>query len=95
MKRSSKKTDGSHSSGVEQVDWENLHFWERGYQELKGSKLAPFFGDWEMPKRGMEIMTDMMLSNGLIAMAEPSFPTDIEVAGVVYKGRLIERSTVR
>jgi len=59
---------------TEQVDWENLHFWERGYQELKGRKLQAFFGDRAMLERGIRRMSDLMLQNGIIAMAEPSFP---------------------
>ncbi|PWJ42918.1 amidohydrolase [Sediminitomix flava] len=58
----------------EQVDWENLHFWERAYQEIKGGALQPFFGDEKVYKRGMKRLTKMMLKNGLIAMSEPSFP---------------------
>ena len=68
---------------TEQVDWNNLHFWERAYQELKGSRLSGFFADPAMLQRGMSRMTQMMTNNGLVAMAEPSFPNasfDIEYA---------------
>lgn len=59
---------------TEQVDWTNLHFWERAYQEIKGTKLKPFFSDTTILERGMSTMSSMMKQNGLIAMAEPSFP---------------------
>ena len=59
----------------EQADWENYHFWERAYQIIKGTKLAPFFGDKAMLRRGMARISAMMLQNGLTAMAEPGFPT--------------------
>ncbi|WP_165787024.1 amidohydrolase [Pseudohalioglobus lutimaris] len=60
-----------------QADWENYHFWERAYQMMKGTKLAPFFGDQEMLRRGMERISEVMLNNGLTAMAEPSFPNSV------------------
>jgi predicted amidohydrolase YtcJ len=59
----------------EQADWDNYHFWERAYQMTKGTKLAPFFGDKEMLRRGMDRISTMMLQNGLTAMTEPGFPT--------------------
>jgi len=59
----------------QQADWENYHFWERAYQMIKGTKLAPFFGDREMLKHGMDRISEMMLQNGLTAMMEPGFPT--------------------
>jgi hypothetical protein len=59
-----------------QADWQEDHFWERGYQELKGTKLKPFFGDQAMLKRGLDVMSEMMLQNGLTAMTEPSFPNN-------------------
>ena len=59
----------------EQADWENYHFWERAYQMIKGTKLASFFGDRQMLKRGIDRMSAMMLQNGLTAMMEPGFPT--------------------
>ena len=59
----------------EQADWDNYHFWERGYQMIKGTKLASFFGDREMLNRGIDRMSAMMLQNGLTAMTEPGFPT--------------------
>ncbi|BAO44884.1 amidohydrolase [Thiolapillus brandeum] len=59
----------------EQADWDNLHFWERAYQVVKGNKLISFFGDREMLKRGIDRMSTMMLQNGLTAMMEPGFPT--------------------
>ena len=58
----------------EQADWNNYHFWERAYQMMKGTKLASFFADQEMLKRGMDRISKMMLQNGLTAMCEPSFP---------------------
>ena len=57
-----------------QADWENFHFWERAYQMMKATKLSPFFGDREMLKRGMDRISQLMLQNGITAMAEPSFP---------------------
>ncbi len=57
-----------------QSDWSNYHFWERAYQIMKGTRLAPFFGDRKMLTRGMDRISKMMLQNGLTAMAEPSFP---------------------
>jgi len=59
----------------EQADWENLHFWERAYQMMKGTRLAPFFGDRGMLSRGMDRISALMLQNGLTAMTEPGFPT--------------------
>lgn len=58
----------------EQADWDNYHFWERAYQQMKMTKLKPFFGDQQMLNRGMDRITKMMLQNGLTAMCEPSFP---------------------
>jgi predicted amidohydrolase YtcJ len=58
----------------EQADWENFHFWERAYQQMKGAKLSPFFGNQEMLNKGMDRISKMMLQNGLTAMTEPSFP---------------------
>lgn len=58
----------------EQADWKNYHFWERAYQMMKGTKLAPFFGDQEMLKLGMKRISQLMLQNGITAMCEPSFP---------------------
>jgi len=58
-----------------QADWDNYHFWERAYQQIKMTKLKPFFGDQEMLKRGMDRISAMMLQNGLTAMMEPGFPT--------------------
>lgn len=66
---------------VDQSDWNNLHFWERAYQEIKGNQLNELFSDTALLKTGINRLTDMMLQNGLIAMAEPSFPNtsfDIE-----------------
>lgn len=57
-----------------QADWDNYHFWERAYQQMKMTRLKPFFGDQEMLKRGMDRISTMMLQNGLTAMMEPSFP---------------------
>ncbi len=57
-----------------QADWDNYHFWERAYQMLKGTKLAPFFGDRAMLNRGMNRISQLMLQNGITAMCEPSFP---------------------
>ena len=71
----------------EQADWDNYHFWERAYQMIKGTKLASFFGDREMLKRGIDRMSAMMLQNGLTAMMEPGFPTstfDDEYAVLKY-----------
>jgi len=59
----------------EQADWDNLHFWERAYQVIKGTKLTSFFGDRKMLERGIDRMSAMMLQNGLTAMMEPGFPT--------------------
>ncbi len=59
----------------EQADWENLHFWERAYQIVKGTKLAPFFGDRKMLQRGMDRISAVMQYNGITAMMEPGFPT--------------------
>lgn len=59
----------------EQADWNNYHFWERAYQMMKGARLASFFGDKEMLRRGMDRISAMMLQNGLTAMTEPGFPT--------------------
>jgi len=58
-----------------QADWDNYHFWERAYQMMKGTKLAPFFGDRAMLNRGMDRISQLMLQNGLTAMMEPGFPT--------------------
>jgi len=58
-----------------QADWDNYHFWERAYQMMKGTKLAPFFGDRAMLNRGMDRISKLMLQNGLTAMMEPGFPT--------------------
>ncbi len=58
----------------EQADWDNYHFWERAYQQIKMTKLQPFFGNQEMLKKGMDRISTMMLQNGLTAMTEPSFP---------------------
>jgi len=68
-----KKGDLSEADN-EQADWDNYHFWERAYQMMKGTKLAPFFGDKEMLKVGMERISRLMLQNGITAMMEPSFP---------------------
>ncbi len=57
-----------------QADWDNYHFWERAYQQMKMTNLKPFFGNQEMLKRGMARISQMMLQNGLTAMTEPSFP---------------------
>ena len=69
-----KKGDLSEADN-EQADWDNYHFWERAYQMMKGTKLAPFFSDQEMLRRGMDRISAMMLQNGLTAMMEPGFPT--------------------
>ncbi|MEH6609052.1 MAG: amidohydrolase family protein [Halioglobus sp.] len=58
----------------EQADWDNYHFWERAYQVMKGTRLAPFFGDKEMLELGMQRISQLMLQNGITAMAEPGFP---------------------
>jgi len=58
----------------EQADWDNLHFWERAYQMVKGTKLAPFFSDRDMLRLGMDRISAVMLQNGLTAMTEPGFP---------------------
>lgn len=63
-----------------QADWDNLHFWERAYQMMKSTRLAPFFGDREMLSRGMARISELMLNNGLTAMAEPGFP-NVSFAG--------------
>jgi len=57
-----------------QADWNNYHFWERAYQQIKTNQLKPFFGNQEMLKRGMDRISRLMLQNGLTAMTEPSFP---------------------
>ena len=58
-----------------QADWANYHFWERAYQMVKGTRLAPFFGDRAMLNRGMDRISQLMRQNGLTAMMEPGFPT--------------------
>ncbi len=68
-----KKGDLSEEDNA-QADWDNYHFWERAYQILKGTKLAPFFGDRAMLNRGMNRISQLMLQNGITAMCEPSFP---------------------
>ena len=61
----------------EQADWENYHFWERAYQQIKGTKLSPFFADQKMLDRGMKRISKLMLQNGITAMTEPSFPNSV------------------
>ena len=61
----------------EQSDWENYHFWERAYQQIKGTKLSPFFADQKMLDRGMKRISQLMLQNGITAMTEPSFPNSV------------------
>ena len=58
----------------DQIDPENNHFWERGFQELRAGAIAPVYADNERLSIGMERISQMMLQNGLTAMAEPSFP---------------------
>lgn len=61
----------------EQADWDNYHFWERAYQQIKGTKLSPFFADQKMLDRGMKRISQLMLQNGITAMTEPSFPNSV------------------
>jgi predicted amidohydrolase YtcJ len=69
------KRDDLAPEDAAQADWDNYHFWERAYQVMKSTRLAPFFGDQDMLRRGMARISDLMLENGLTAMAEPGFPT--------------------
>ncbi|MBA1419783.1 MAG: amidohydrolase family protein [Epsilonproteobacteria bacterium] len=61
----------------EQADWDNYHFWERAYQQIKSTKLSPFFADQKMLDRGMKRISQLMLQNGITAMTEPSFPNSV------------------
>jgi len=61
----------------EQADWNNYHFWERAYQQIKMTKLSPFFSNQKMLDRGMKRISQLMLQNGITAMTEPSFPNSI------------------
>ncbi len=60
---------------VEQADFANNHFWERAYQELKATRLKSLFGDPETLRLGMSRLSQIMMMNGITAMAEPGFPT--------------------
>jgi len=59
----------------DQADFENNHFWETAYQEVKSARLTPLFGDKETLKLGMDRLSQIMLMHGITAMAEPGFPT--------------------
>lgn len=66
--------DASKFENQEQLDAENNHFWERAFQELRGGPIASVYSDKERLALGLERMSQLMLQNGITAMAEPSFP---------------------
>lgn len=57
-----------------QVNWEKGHFFEGGWMALL-PKLAPLFFDAEKYTKGLGLMTQLALKNGITTMAEPGFPS--------------------
>lgn len=57
----------------EQIDLSNNHFRERAFQELKTGPLASIYADTIRIKTGMERFAQLMLQNGITAVAEPGF----------------------
>jgi predicted amidohydrolase YtcJ len=70
-----------------QADFANNHFWEKAYQEVKIARLTPLFADRETLRTGIDRLSQIMMMNGITAIAEPGFPTtnfDDEYAVLKY-----------
>lgn len=57
-----------------QVNWEKGHFYEGGWLALV-PRLAPMFFDPGKYAKGLGLMTQLALKNGITTMAEPGFPS--------------------
>lgn len=55
-------------------DFKNNHYWDGAFLELKTGNLASVFADQKALKLGMDRISQMMLKNGITAIAQPGFP---------------------
>ena len=58
----------------EQVDWDNGHFYEGGWLELL-PLMAGVLLEKESYLKGLNIMSQLVLKNGITTIAEPGFPS--------------------
>ena len=60
--------------GNPQVDWEKGHFYEGGWLALV-PKIGAHLLNPESYKKGLSMMTELMLQNGITTICEPGFPS--------------------
>ncbi|WP_201352312.1 amidohydrolase [Hydrogenimonas urashimensis] len=61
-------------AGNPQVDWEKGHFYEGGWLALL-PKIAPHLLNPKTYKKGLAMMSELMLRNGITTICEPGFPS--------------------
>ena len=60
--------------GNPQVDWQKGHFYEGGWLALV-PKMAPVLLEPEGYLKGLSVMSELLLQNGITTIAEPGFPS--------------------
>ncbi|WP_053990577.1 amidohydrolase [Mangrovimonas sp. TPBH4] len=74
--------------GNPQVDWNNGHFFEGGWLALVPS-IAPYLINPDSYKKGLAMMSQLMLRNGITTIAEPGFPSsDFDMEYNLLKGEM-------
>ena len=61
-------------SGNPQVDWQAGHFYEGGWLALV-PKMAPIMLETERYLKGLSMMSQLVVQNGITTIAEPGFPS--------------------
>ena len=59
--------------GIEQIDWQNFHFYEMGYMAVK-LKIIDRIRQPDKLKKGLKRLSVIIRNNGLTTIAEPGFP---------------------
>ncbi|MEX3070694.1 amidohydrolase [Vibrio alginolyticus] len=74
--------------GHPQVNWEQGHFFEGGWLALV-PRIGPFLLNPEKYKKGLTMMTQLMLQNGITSICEPGFPSsDFKMEYELLKGEM-------
>lgn len=61
-------------TGNKQVNWQKGHFYEGGWLALV-PKIAPYLLNPESYSEGLNLMSQLMLKNGITTVSEPGFPS--------------------
>ena len=74
--------------GNPQVEWDKGHFYEGGWLALV-PKIGPMLLNPKTYKKGLSLMTQLMLRNGITAICEPGFPSsDFDMEYNLLKGEM-------